>query len=208
MFEHLENGQQVYLRDGDGVGTRSRMVLLPDQDLGFFISYNSGDSNLRLDVISAFLDHYYPVAGTNDPVPLNGHKERARQFSGTYRTLQADTTTFAKSMFFFAQLIEVRANADGHLVIQATGMGDSFGGFEGTSRWVEVEPLYFKRLDGKGKIAFIQDEQGKIMHMVSGQGYQSTFGKLPWYETHSFQIILIELVVLLLVSMVVYTFII
>ena len=77
LFEHLENGQQLLLRDGDGAGTRTRMVLFPDQNLGFFISYNSGDSKLRLDIISAFLDQYYPAAGSTDPVPMDGHQERA-----------------------------------------------------------------------------------------------------------------------------------
>ncbi len=48
LFEHLENGQQLFLRDGDGIGTRTRMVLFPKKDLGFFINYNSGDGSLRL----------------------------------------------------------------------------------------------------------------------------------------------------------------
>jgi CubicO group peptidase (beta-lactamase class C family) len=81
LFEHLENGQQLFLRDGDGVGTRSRMVLFPKQDLGFFISYNSGDSNLRLNIISAFLDQYYPEAGSDIPEPLAGYQDRAPQFA-------------------------------------------------------------------------------------------------------------------------------
>ena len=208
LFEHLENGQQVFLRDGDGIGTRSRMVLFPDQDLGFFISYNSGDSNLRLDVISAFLDHYYPVAGSSVPVPMAGYQDRVRRYTGTYRILHADTTTFAKSVFFFAQLIEVRASEDGYLIVEPISGGDSFGGFEGPSAWVEVEPLYFERVDGKGQIAFVEDKGGTITHMVSGQGYHGTFSKLPWYETQDFHAVLIALVAFLLISMVVFAFII
>ena len=209
LFEHLENGQQLFLRDGDGVGTRSRMVLFPEQDLGFFISYNSGDSNLRLDIISAFLDHYYPEAGSDAPAPLTGYLERAPQFAGTYRPLQADATTFGKSMYFFSQLVEVTATDEGYLSITTAGMGgdqsSTMGGFEGTSQWVEVEPLYFERVDGKGQLAFVEDESGKIIQMISGQGYHSTFAKLPWYETQSFQMILIELVAVLLISMLLST---
>jgi CubicO group peptidase (beta-lactamase class C family) len=208
FFEHLENGQQVFLRDGDGIGTRSRMVLVPDQDLGFFISYNSGDSNLRLEFISAFLDHYYPIAGSSVPVPMPGYQERTGRYTGTYRILHADTTTFAKSVFFFAQLIEVRASAEGYLIVEPISGGDSFGGFEGPSAWVEVEPLYFERVDGKGRLAFVQDEGDTITHMVSGQGYHGTFSKLPWYETQSFHTVLIALVAFLLISMVVFAFVI
>jgi CubicO group peptidase (beta-lactamase class C family) len=208
FFEHLENGQQVFLRDGDGIGTRSRVVLFPEQDLGFFISYNSGDSNLRLDIISAFLDHYYPVAGSSVPVPMAGYQDRVRPYTGTYRILHADTTTFAKSMYFFAQLIEVRASEEGYLIVEPISGGDSFGGFEGPSLWVEVEPLYFARVDGKGRLAFVQDEGGTITHMVSGQGYHGIFSKLHWYETRKFHTVLIALVALMLISMVVFAFVI
>jgi len=209
LFEHLENGKQLFLRDGDGVGTRSRMVLFPEQDLGFFVSYNSGDSNLRLDIISAFLDHYYPESGSNIPAPLAGYQERAHRFAGTYRPLQADTTTFTKSMYFFSQLVEVTATDGGYLSISTAGMGgdqsSALGGFEGTSRWVEVEPLYFVRVDGKGQLAFVDDDAGTIIQMVSGQGYHSSFARLPWYESQSLQMVLIELVAVLLISMLVST---
>ncbi len=205
LFEHLENGQRLFLRDGDGVGTRSRTVLFPDQDLGFFISYNSGDSHLRHEIISAFLDRYYPAEGSGGPRPMAGYRERAPQFSGTYRILQADTTTFGKSMFFFAQWIEVQANDKGYLVIEATD-GDAFGGFEGTSQWLEVEPLYFERVDGHGQLAFSQDDQGNINQLVSGQGYHGTFDKLAWYETRRFHLGLMALVAVFLLSMVMATF--
>ncbi len=209
LFEHLENGRELFLRDGDGVGTRTRMVLFPEEDLGFFISYNSGDGNLRLDIISAFLDHYYPEDGPLFPTPMDNHKNRVGQFAGTYRPIQADTTSFAKSMYFFEQLIKVQPTDEGYLNIAAISMGDEkssvFGGFEGTSLWVEVEPLYFEQVDGKGQVAFVKDESGNVIQMISGQGYHSTFTKLPWYETQTFQRVLIALVALLILSMVIFT---
>ena len=212
LFEHLENDQQLFLRDGDGIGTRSRMVLFPDQNMGFFISYNSGASGLRMDIVNAFLDHYYPVADSNTPAPMEGYQKRAPQFAGTYRPLQADATTFGKSMYFFSQLVEITVTDEGYLSIAATGMGGEqssiMGGFEGISLWVEVEPLYFERVDGKGQLAFIQDESGHIIQMISGQGYHSAFEKLSWYETQVFQRALIVLAILLMVTMLISTLII
>ncbi len=209
LFEHLENGRQLFLRDGDGVGTRSRMVLFPEENLGFFISYNSGDSNLRLDIVSAFLDRYYPADGSTGPTPMDDHKNRTRRLAGTYRPLQADVTSFAKSMYFFEQLIEIKTTDEGYLSIATNSMGDekssAFGGFEGTSLWVEVEPLYFERVDGKGQLAFVQDESGKVTQMISGQGYHSTFLRLPWHETQTFQRVLIVLVAFLIISMVIFS---
>ena len=120
LFEHLENGQRLFLRDGDGAGTRSRMVLFPDQDLGFFISYNSGDSNLRLNFISAILDRYYPAVESSEPRPMEGHQQRASRYEGAYRILQGDINTFGKSMYFFSQQIEVAADDNGFLQLSAT----------------------------------------------------------------------------------------
>jgi len=210
LFEHFENDQRILLRDGDGVGTRSRMVLLPEQDMGFFISYNSGDSNLRMDIISAILEHYYPIGDTTAPLPVEDYQARTKLFAGTYRPLNADVTSFGKSMFFFSQLVEITSTDEGYLSIVAAGMGGEqssvMGGFEGISQWVEVEPLYFEQVGGKGQLSFVQNEAGEITQMISGQGYRSTFTKLPWYKSLSFQMNLIQLVVLLLVSAVISTF--
>jgi len=209
LFEHFHNGQRALLRDGDGLGTRSRMILFPEQNMGFFISYNSGDNNLRLNIINAIIDRYSPAESSSVSMPMNGYQERASMFTGTYRPLQADMTTFGKSMYFFSQLVEVTTTDEGYLSIAATGMDDQssvMGGFEGTSLWVEVEPLHFERVDGDGQLSFIQDEAGHIVQMISGQGYHSTFSKVAWYETQSFQIVLIELCALLIISMLISAF--
>jgi len=130
-------------------------------------------------------------------------------FAGTYRPLQADMTAFGKSMYFFSQLVEVTATDEGYLSITPTGMGNQssvMGGFEGTSLWVEVEPLHFERVDGDGQLSFVQDEAGHVIQMISGQGYHSTFAKVAWYESQSFHIVLIELAGLLIVTMLISAF--
>lgn len=202
LFEDFKNGQRALLRDGDGVGTRTRLVLLPQYNTGIFISYNSGDSNLRLNLIGDYLDHYYP-SGKTSPVGMAGYRERAKLFTGTFRPVQADLSTFTKSMYFFSQLVEIRANTDGTLTIESTGMGDHssvMGGFEGATRWVEVSPLHFERVDGSGVVAFVVDENGSVIRMISGQGYHSTFTKLAWYEAAHFQIAAIATAALILLT--------
>jgi CubicO group peptidase (beta-lactamase class C family) len=203
LFEHLENGHQLFLRDGDGLGTRSRLVLFPAENLGFFISYNSGESALRLDLVSAILDRYYPDASLAQSPGLSPTAADLRRFVGSYRPLQADVTTFGKSMYFFAQQVEITAK-DGFLYLTTTGMGGEesspMGGFEGTSQWAAVAPLQFEQVDGKGQIAFAEDEGGVITRLYSGQGYHSAFGKLAGYESQGFQIALVALAAVLILS--------
>ena len=198
MFEHFENGQRALLRDGDGVGTRNRMILFPDQNLGFFISYNSGDSNLRLNVLSAFLDKYYPATGSTTPIPMDGYQKRARGLKGTYRYLQADATTFGKSMFFFSQLVEVTTTDEGYLSIVTRGMGAAIKAV----LWAVLrEPACGWRSNrctssewtAKVNWRSSRTSSGCIIQMISGQGYHATFEKLPWYEAPTFQTVLIAL---------------
>ena len=203
LFEDFKNGQRALLRDGDGVGTRTRIILLPEQNTGIFISYNSGDSNLRLNLIGDYLNHYYPGSKQSQPVGMAGYRERAKIFAGTYRPLQADITTFTKSMYFFSQLVEIRANNDGTITIQSTGMGDHssvMGGFEGATQWIEVSPLHFERIGGYGVVAFVVDENGSLIQMISGQGYHSTFKKLAWVESQEFQVGSIAIAALILLT--------
>jgi len=184
LFEHLENGHQLFFRDGDGVGVRSRVTFFPEENLGFYIAYNSGDSSLRLDIISAILDEFYTGSENSAPRGILDYQDRATQFAGTYRYSNADMTTFGKSMLFFSQLVEVSVSKEGYLLVEAASLmggekSSPMGGFEGVSQWVEVEPLYFERVDGKGQIAFGLDENGKIAYMYSGQGYHSSSTNCP-----------------------------
>lgn len=183
FFEIFGNGHRVLIRDGDGWGFRSRMVLIPDQNLGFFINYNNEDADiLREDLVKQFLDHYYPITTQEQPTYKADFKDRSGQFTGIYRPLQADETTFFKIALLFAQQIQVTDGKDGTLLVTPVNMGDSYGGFEGESRWVEVEPLFFQRVDGSGNLAFGRDDAGSIKYLFSGQKYHGAYRKVAWYE--------------------------
>jgi CubicO group peptidase (beta-lactamase class C family)/heat shock protein HslJ len=184
LFEIYGNGQRLLIRDGDGWGFRSRMMLIPDQNLGFFVNYNNEDADgLRKDLISQFLDHYYPISAHNPPAPRADSVNQVEQFAGIYRPLQADESTFFKIALLFAQQIRVTDGKDGTLLLEPLGMGDNYGGFEGASRWVETEPLFFRQVDGKGELAFGPADDGRIEFLFSGQKYHGTYRKIAWYET-------------------------
>jgi CubicO group peptidase (beta-lactamase class C family) len=184
LFEIFRNDQRLLIRDGDGWGFRSRMVLIPEQNLGFFVNYNNEDADtLREDLVSKFLDHYYPVPKQELQAPLATFHDSTDQFAGIYRPLQADETTFFKIALLFAQQIQVTNDLDGSLHVTPVGMGDNYGGFEGTSHWAETEPLFFRRIDGEGDLAFGRDDRGGIACLFSGQKYHGTYRKIAWYET-------------------------
>jgi len=184
LFEIFRNDRRLLIRDGDGWGFRSRMVLIPDQNLGFFVNYNNEDADiLREDLVSQFLDHFYPVSAQDPPALRTDFENQVGQFTGIYRPVQADESTFFKIALLFAQQIQVTDGNDGTLLVAPVGMGDNYGGFAGTSRWVETEPLFFQRIDGDGNLAFGKDDGGSIEYLFSGHKYHGTYRKIAWYET-------------------------
>lgn len=183
LFEILLNDQRLLIRDGDGWGFRSRMVLIPDQNLGFFVNYNNEDTDsLREDLVNRFLDYYDPLAIQETITPMARSKDQVEQYTGIYRPLQADESTFFKIALLFAQQIRITDGGDGTLLVAPVGMGDNYGGFEWESRWVETEPLYFQRVDGHGNLAFGRAEDRGVEYLFSGQKYHGTYRKIAWYE--------------------------
>ena len=89
------------------------------------------------------------------------------------------------------------ATGDGTLTLHRYPEGD-------TSRWVEVEPLLFQRVDGEGYMAFRQDENGRITHLFYLAGAEwaglGKFEKLLWYETVTFHLSLLGFLVLVFLS--------
>jgi len=206
LFEIFRNGQRLLIRDGDGWGFRSRMVLIPEQNLGFFVNYNNEDADiLREDMVSQFLDHYFPASAQEPLTPRADFKDGAGQFTGIYRPVQADETSFFKIALLFAQQIQVTDGKDGTLLVSPVGMGDNYGGFEGESRWVETESLFFQRVDGRGYLAFGRDGAGGVKYLFSGQKYHGAYRKIAWYETPGLHFAILSIsAVLFLVTLVLW----
>lgn len=63
FFRHFENNQQAMFHNGGWDGAISQMMLLPEHNLGWFVSYTFGGDErrqLRWNLTSALLDRYFP----------------------------------------------------------------------------------------------------------------------------------------------------
>jgi hypothetical protein len=68
-------------------------------------------------------------------------------------------------------------------------------------RLVEVEPLYFRQVDGPFGVVFREDDRGRITHMFTDISPQEDYEKLNWYETTGFNMALFLGCVLVFLSM-------
>jgi CubicO group peptidase (beta-lactamase class C family) len=185
FFDFSDNGQRTLGHIGElPPAMQSLLLLLPDQNLGVYVSYNSqGGTNLtnqHFGFQRAFFDHYYSAPVVTPIQPPPGFAERAGRYEGSYRWTMGAKTTLLKTMGFFGTA-EISDSGDGTLLF-ATPYGDW--------RFVEVEPLYFRQVDGPFGIAFAEDDQGRITRLSTDLMPQFAFEKVDWYETRGFHIAL------------------
>ncbi len=87
FFDFSDNGQRTIGHSGGSDPIYSLLLLLPDQNLGVFVVYNSeggGDLTLQhLGFQRAFFDHYYPAPAVEPVQPPADFAERAGRFEGT-----------------------------------------------------------------------------------------------------------------------------
>jgi len=197
LFDFSDNGQWTLGHTGYAPKMHSLFLLLPDQHMGVYVVYNTdeaGDAGLttqHLGFQRAFFDHYYPVPAAAPIQPHADFAEQAKKFVGLYREANNHSTTPEKVINLFSAT-EVRNPGNGMLVVLVEGI---------ELRFVEVEPLYFRQVDGPFSMVFREDDQGRITYMFSDFIPEWGYRKLDWYETPGFNLVLAQLCILIFLSM-------
>jgi len=186
FFDFSDNGQHTLGHSGESYPFNTLLLLLPDQNLGVFVSYNSeGGANLtnqHLGFERAFFDHYYPAPAVDPIQPPADFAERAARFAGSYRLTRSSYTTLEKVGVLMGGTVEISDSGDGALLFTTPW---------GEWRFVEVEPLYFRQVDGQFALVFREDDRGRITHMFANVTPMFAFEKLNWYETPAFNMALL-----------------
>jgi CubicO group peptidase (beta-lactamase class C family) len=195
FFDFSDNGQHTLGYVGYSPPMHSLLLLLPDQNLGVFITYNSdgGDTlvNQHMGFQRAFFDHYFPAPAVSPLQPSEEALPQVSRFVGSYRSAQGSHSTAEKVGGLFGGL-EIKDAGDGALLLSTPW---------GQWRFIEVEPLYFRRLDGQFAMVFREDGQGRITKMFTDLTPQFAWEKLNWYETPGFHMALLLSCALTFLSM-------
>jgi hypothetical protein len=196
LFDFSDNGQRTLVHTGYLPPMNSVLLLLPDQNLGVFVTYNSAGGGELTSQHSgfqrAFFDHYYPAPAVEPIQPPADFAGRAGRFVGSYNAYNAYTTLLKiMGLFGGGYTIEISDPGDGALLF-------NLGGDE--RRFVEVEPLYFRQVDGPFSIVFREDERGRITHLFTDLIPQYAVERLDWYETSGFNMALLQGCVVIFLS--------
>jgi hypothetical protein len=197
FFDFSDNGQHVIGHSGESEPMQTLLLLLPDQNLGIFVAYNSLGAgeliNQHFGFQRAFFDHYYPAPAVKPIRPPADFAMQASRFVGHYRVTRSSYTTLEKITGLMGDTVEIRNSGDGTLLMSTPW---------GQWRFAEVQPLYFHQVDGPYGIAFREDNRGRITFLFTDLTPMFAFEKLNWYETSNFNMALLLGCVLIFLSLI------
>ena len=181
FYEQYYNGRRAIVHGGDTDTFHSQLVLLPEEQAGFFVSGSSaGGRGVRNALFTAFMDHYYPGEPVVLPVPDPSASARLQQFDGSYRTNRHNYARFEKYVSL-PDPLEVTASPDGTLIIS---------GSSGPVAYTEVETGVFSPADGTrpadGDVVFHRAADGSYDFFMYRNNPVMTYNRVPWYEMTSF----------------------
>lgn len=164
FYEESRSGQRIIGHGGDTINFHSDLHLLLDQQLGFFVSYNSagnssglGDSP-RANLWEAFLDRYYPY--TTPATSSASAKDDAKAAAGTYILSRRSENSFLKTASIVGQFT-VSPAGDGDIEVpQLTGPNGK------PKRWQGIGPMTFLERDGHDKLIFKPDQSGHMQMIL------------------------------------------
>ncbi|MBN1225272.1 MAG: beta-lactamase family protein [Candidatus Aminicenantes bacterium] len=173
FWEEKLNDLRTIGHGGDTIWFHSLLVLIPEKNEGFFVSYNSvgGGGSPRMHLMQALLDRYYP-ADKPEPKPLSDNRKRLEQCSGNYRPTRVVQTNWAKLMALMMNST-IKVTKEGNLL----GAG---------RQWVEVEPYIFQEIAGQDKLVFEANDKGEVTNMFIDSVPYFAFVKVAWYESPLF----------------------
>jgi len=192
------NNLRMIGHGGDTLLFHTLLMLVPEQNLGLFVSYNStGGAGLVLfELLQAFLDRYFPLEELPELKPPPDFKERAHRFIGGYGLNRSVPTTYEKLMNLI-MVTNVQATDEGELVtVLPAGLG--------TKHWIEVEPLVFREVGGQDTMVFREDRKGRITHAFYSRFPEFAMVKLAWYEIPVLHYTLLAMAMFLFLSTLVW----
>ena len=179
FVERTVNGQRVLVHGGDIFSYQSGLFLLPEHDLGLFVSYSGGGYGEPLNLFHRLLDTFFPEATTATRQESAGAAERSRALIGEYHANRRSYSS-DESLLGLMEAMRVGVTDDGYLEVSVLGE---------STRFAEIEPGVFAALrDGHSvfpygalnTVVFADGDRGRTMLFTDGK---VSYEEAPWYRT-------------------------
>jgi len=180
------DGFENFGHDGGTTIFLSHFGLSLQEDFMLFSSFSGpGGAPTHKAFVKAFYDEFFPTNVPQKAPPID-FTERAVRYAGTYNSWRNNFTNF-ESLIRGLTGMQVTPMPDNTLLI-------------GETRYVEVDHNLFREVDGYERIAFQEDDKGKITgFVIDGFGVMQLY-KASFYETKGFISLFVGLSFLIFVS--------
>ncbi len=179
FYEETKNGHRIIGHAGDTELFHSDLHLIPDSNVGFFVSYNSmgkGETRPREILFEKFLDRYFPY--TEPPAgKIENAKADAASVAGLYLTSRRIESSFLKLLSLLGQE-KISANPDGTITTPLKGPNGQLLKFE------EISPLLYREVHGRAHMGFKKDENGQMQFQMDFPFF--IFQKVGFWENEYF----------------------
>jgi CubicO group peptidase (beta-lactamase class C family) len=191
FYERFVNGYRAIGHGGNIRGFASLLMTVPKAHVGFFLVFNRDESRFEDDFIHSFFDHFYPASNTGELIaPVHLSAADLHKFTGSYRSNPYSRRTFEKLITLYWQF-RITANPDGSLEFHYPHH------FKPPGRWLPLAPNYFLCSGGQGHAVFEAGSDGRITRLFTDR---DSYEKVPWYGMVAFQVSLVKVLMLILLS--------
>ncbi|GII81559.1 FmtA-like protein [Sphaerisporangium rufum] len=168
--EQTLNGHRVIMHDGGWEGFQSALLLVPDADLGLFVSMNGLDeADTAAKIIPAFFDRFLPGKRA-----MSGGGGSATPVEGFYKPTRSAESS-----------IERVVALTGSTRLRVAGGKLGFGG----STWSPLGPGLYQQDGGTRRLALVTGGSGVAYVATDGPAYQ----RVPWWDTPPVNVVIILL---------------
>jgi CubicO group peptidase (beta-lactamase class C family)/pimeloyl-ACP methyl ester carboxylesterase len=168
-----QNGQTIAWHTGGSAHFNTMLALIPAENVGFFLSYNTPVADLYQPLVS-FVDHFYPAPPADVAPPPADTAQRIAALSGSYVSSRVAHNSPQKLATWLAESLTVRPGPGNTLIV-------------GPRAYSEIEPGLFRQVDGPRLLTYRTDGQGRVTELFFGQ---FAYFKAPGYRAAGFQLLL------------------
>jgi hypothetical protein len=166
-----QNGQTIAYHTGGSAYFNTMLALIPAENIGFFISYNTPVADLY-QPLASFVDHFYPAPPTQTEEAPSGTAQRIAALSGSYVSSRVAYDSPQKLVSWQADTL-------------AVGPGPNHTLQVGARTYAEIEPGLFRQVNGPRLLTYRTGEQGQVTQLFFGP---FAYFKVPWVQTAGFQL--------------------
>ncbi|ASA23323.1 serine hydrolase domain-containing protein [Paenibacillus donghaensis] len=155
FYELNMNGLRVITHGGSDELFNTGLYLVPDKQIGIFVSYSGGDGGTAAaGLTQAFFDRYFPLQEVKLSPPPAVIGDSLQKYAGSYQFTRRNHSDIDK---FFNFLVKINITISDNQLSVGSGADQQV--------YAPIGPDVFREVGGTNQMAFRTDASGKVTYL-------------------------------------------